>query len=309
MSFFQKIGGFIKKALPFAPIAAALIPGMGGLASQIGGLFSSKQADSTGANPDEAVSQLPTQYITGQRQPEPKTEIPWGSIGSAASGALNYFGQQNTNVANAQQAQKQMDFQASQTGTSYQRGVADMKAAGLNPMLAYSQGGASSGSGAQATMGNELGAGANSALSAAQTIIGVQNAKKQGEQIETNTDLQDAQRKLTDAQRLTELQRPENVRAQTGNTENDAEYTALRSKLLRESLKDQLSEISSAASLRKFQSKTEEFGLNKARAYSDFYNSSVGKAYPYIEAGGETINSAVNATGNLIRGVFTGRRK
>lgn len=42
----------------------------------------------------------------------------------------------------AEQAQKQMDFQERMRGTQYQTAMADMRAAGLNPMLAYSQGGA-----------------------------------------------------------------------------------------------------------------------------------------------------------------------
>jgi hypothetical protein len=57
-----------------------------------------------------------------------------------------------TNAANLQIAQQQMAFQERMSDTAYQRGTADMKAAGINPMLAFSQGGASSPSGASIAM-------------------------------------------------------------------------------------------------------------------------------------------------------------
>lgn len=65
-------------------------------------------------------------------------------------GSYDYKAQKEANDVNVGMAREQMQFQERMSNSAYQRGMMDMEKAGLNPMLAFSQGGASSPSGAMA---------------------------------------------------------------------------------------------------------------------------------------------------------------
>lgn len=78
---------------------------------------------------------------------------------------------QKTRDFNALESQKNRDYQTEMSNTAYQRVVADLRKAGLNPYLAYQQGGASSpagsvlgGASASAGSGARSGSGRTGAL-------------------------------------------------------------------------------------------------------------------------------------------------
>lgn len=85
-----------------------------------------------------------------------------GAATSMGGSALDFFAQREANSANtamaretnsfnAAEAQKNRDYQTTMSNSAYQRSMDDMQKAGLNPMLAAQQGGASTPGGATAS--------------------------------------------------------------------------------------------------------------------------------------------------------------
>lgn len=81
-----------------------------------------------------------------------------GILGAIVGGVGSLIGSGMTSALSAREAQKNRDFQERMSSTSYQRSMADMRKAGLNPILAYQKGGASTPAGAQAQISDMSGA-------------------------------------------------------------------------------------------------------------------------------------------------------
>lgn len=164
---------------------------------------------------------------------------------------------------NALEAAKSRDWTQQMSNTAYQRAMSDMRSAGLNPILAYSQGGASSPSGpaasgsaasmsaggapmadssalsspalgapSQQRMENALGPALGSAMQGANTVMGLKQLAAQTEQTQANTALQtmqqaqaQSQTSLNSAQTVAELRRADLL---TNQAAESAAMPALR---------------------------------------------------------------------------------
>lgn len=155
--------------------------------------------------------------------------------------------QREANAFTADQNQKAMDFSASQTqaqmefqremaNTQWQRGVEDMQAAGLNPALAYGQGGAVAPAGASASgsAGSSVDPGRGMSLS---EMLQAAAFKKQLDKTQAET---------------------ENIEADTEKKKEEKDSTAIEN-----DIKRTYGKITAEASLNKLLAETEKLSVER----------------------------------------------
>lgn len=141
----------------------------------------------------------------------------------AASNAMNLQIAREGTQFNKEEAQRSRDYQERLSNSAYQRTMADMASAGLNPILAYQKGGASTPSGAQGSAlttqmqsaKGEAFHGTNIAGEAVNTALSLRRANQENENMKFTAD---------------------NIQAQTAKTHSDTVLNHAKTAILGEDL-------------------------------------------------------------------------
>jgi hypothetical protein len=135
--------------------------------------------------------------------------FPWIAAAIAGSTVVSAMGQRQANKQAASSAREQMEFQREMSNTAHQRQVADLRSAGLNPILSAHKSGASTPQGAKYEPKNPFEKLVQNVLMGAQAetaLANAQSAKEQARLTGLNADMESDTLKKLRADGMTKLE-------------------------------------------------------------------------------------------------------